>query len=288
MKPSNLAFRLLFCLTALLICLFAFSSEMSAHSVRLKGLVKGRIIGPYDQGGPNVEILFDNNGRKHRVMSDDAGGYEIELAEGIYTITAQVSGFFPFRRAPFEVKPGSSIIINLDLWLSGSSGAHAPEREVHYKELPLLAAPDQGLKVLVQTAKRWENDEITEYEFAMVTFNSITMFAHRLTFDKKTFRFMGKEGVIVDNGQKRMHGRQADLYFLGNTPIVEVKGEDVEYIRGKGDIGDSISFEFDVKRNQFGHLTYEDRANGIALISKEVTSFSVVDDEDSIITQLAS
>ncbi|MGH9957318.1 MAG: carboxypeptidase-like regulatory domain-containing protein, partial [Pyrinomonadaceae bacterium] len=77
--------------------------------------VKGTVM---DSNGavivtPKPSIVFERNEQISKVVANENGDYEVTLPPGVYTVTTDIGGYYPFRRAEFGLLPGSRVMINL-------------------------------------------------------------------------------------------------------------------------------------------------------------------------------
>lgn len=76
------------------------------------GKVKGIVKGTHDAAVPGVPILFERkvDGRTLilKVVSNDDGGYELELAAGVYRVKVKSSGYRPFEYKELKIEAGKT------------------------------------------------------------------------------------------------------------------------------------------------------------------------------------
>lgn len=244
-----------------------------------KGVVKGKVIGAAGEI-PDIKVFVESVTAKREVITDKSGNYEIELPTGVYTITATVPEYYPYRRAPFRVRPGTVTIINLDLALIGADRAYGGGTDIHYEKLSLPYTSDEQLDLLVVYEDRKEDDKFIKYNGVELYYDALAVYAVNMQLDKRSFRFKANGNVHVENNQQsRAYVRQADISFAGSTPVIELTFGAIDYISGKGSIeGDKVNFEFRIEKDRTGQFTYEDKKTGISF-NTELYSFRVVDDE---------
>lgn len=244
-----------------------------------QGAIRGRVEDA-SRGVHNVKVLVESATAKHEAVTDTNGDYEIELPAGVYTITATIPEYYPYRRAPFRVRPGTVTTINLDLLLIGIDRVHGGGKGIHYEKLPLPHAADNPLDVLVVYEDRKESERYVEYEGIKLYFDALAVHAVNFQLDKKDFTFKATGNVHVDDGhQSDVYVRQADISFLGGSPQIQLTFGAVDRVSGKGSIdNNNVTFDFEVEKDKAGRLTYQDKQLGISF-SAGFYSFGVVDDE---------
>lgn len=245
-----------------------------------KGWVKGKVIGPYDSTISSAPIIISGDGSTRRTVTDNEGTYEIEVPAGLYTITTEVPNYFPFQRAPFRVKAQTSTLINLSLRPKIPDLGHGEGTQLNYESLPLPNSSSDAQRVVMQFGNRKEDSDIIHYSSAILSYDAWTISASNIEFHKSSFRFRSTDTVVVEDGHQRIYVKQAELYFVRNSPTVDLTRGVVSSVRGQGSIeGDSVSFEFAIEKNLKGSLKYEDKKSDIGLASDQILSFSVIDDE---------
>lgn len=265
--------------TALLGSAAAIGSGLVPHQ-EFKASIKGKVIGVNsDVGIPDVRVLVQSATANRDVTTDKSGNYEIELPSDVYTITATVQGYYPYRRAPFRGLPGTVTVINLNLAYIPHDTGFGDTPKTYYEELALPDTLDSHLDLLVEYENRKEHGEFIEYNGATVYYDALAVSATTVKLNKRDLSFKATGNVHVDDGQRsHVYVRQADIRFAGSNPIVALTFGAVDYIRGKGSIGgDNINFDFRIDKDRAGQFTYEDKKAGISFTSK-LYSFRVIDD----------
>src|ERR1044072_8002186 len=92
-------------ITVLLALFLVFQNEVRSQTSTGEGTVAGSVL---DQAGaaivlPKPVIVFTDKNNRKQVTVDENGRFEATLPSGTYEITAEIPGFYPFRRAPFRV-----------------------------------------------------------------------------------------------------------------------------------------------------------------------------------------
>ncbi len=243
------------------------------------GIIRGKVMDA-SRAVQNTKVVVESATVKREVVTDTSGDYEIELPTGVYTITANLSEYYPYRRAPFRVTPGTGTIINLNLILIGIDRVHGGGKDLHYEELSLPNAAEPRLHVLVAYYDRKENERYIEYDGIRLYYDALAVHATKVKLDKRHFTFKATGNAHVDDGQQSdVYVREADISFLGSSPTIQLTFGAIDQVSGKGSIdNNNISFEFGVDKDKAGQLTYQDKRLGISF-SAGFWSFGVIDDE---------
>ena len=130
---------------------------------------------------PNCEVVFSSSSNPKKVVSSGDGHFELDLPAGVYNATASCMTtansweYHPAVRPEFEVKPGSSALLNL-LTLVKRSKANKTrdgEEQPEYKSddlksefLELKMPSGQSRKILVLVFSAGILKELAEYQGA--------------------------------------------------------------------------------------------------------------------------
>lgn len=253
--------------------------QASRHFDEPRGLIRGRVR---DAARPvnGLKVSVKSATMRREVIINSSGDYEMELPADVYTITATLPEYYPYRRAPFRVRPGTVTIINLNLILIGIDRVHGGGKDLKYEKLSVPNAADQKLDALVAYNDRKEDERYIEYEGIRLYYDALAVHALNLQLDKRDFTFKATGNVHVDDGQQSdVYVRRADIGFLGSNPTIHSTFGAVARISGKGSIdNDNMSFEFVGEKDKTGRITYQDERRGISF-SAEFWSFRVIDDD---------
>jgi hypothetical protein len=163
------------------------SQASPSHQVS-KGLIRGKVTSA-SGGVSDVKVLVEGAMTKREVVTNQSGDYETELPAGVYTVTATVPEYYPFRRAPFRVRPGTTTTIDLDLLFIGIDRVHGGGKDIHYEKLSLPYTSDEQLDLLIVYYDRKESDRVIEYEGLKVYYYALAVHAIKIQFDKRDFTF---------------------------------------------------------------------------------------------------
>lgn len=178
---------------------------------------------------PKPTIVFKRNKAISRVVANENGDYEITLPPGVYTVTTEIAGFYPFRRAKFRLLRGSDVMINLvptprylirGTTVSASESIDVPSPAPKYDEFHIRGG--EGRLLIQFEKKRIANSEI-EYEGAILTYDALTVYADRLSFNKAQLRLKASgKRVVVEDGKQRVQVKRAAVGFKAGKPTLEL------------------------------------------------------------------
>ena len=205
--------------------------HISSAESQSMATVKGTVM---DSNGavivlPEPTIIFKRNDEIRRVVVDESGDYEITLPPGVYTVATEIPGFYPFRRAEFCLLPGSDVIINLvptprylvrGTTVSVREAVDTLTPKPKYNEFHV---PGRGFSMLIQFEKKRGASEKIEYDRAVLTYDTLTIYADKLSFNRAHLRLKASgKRVIVEDGKQRFGVKQAAVAFKGGEPILEL------------------------------------------------------------------
>lgn len=195
------------------------------------GKVKGTVM---DANGavvvtPRPSIIFKGKNGVRTVVATDSGDYEIALPAGVYEVTTETPGFYPFRRAKFHVLPDSSVVINVVLTpryiIRGTtvSTTESTDTLAPSPQYNQFVVPGRQIRLLIQfQTKRRPNGNI-EYSGAILTYDALTIYTDKLSLNKIQLRLKasGKQ-VVVEDGKQRIQVKQAAVTFKRGEPILDL------------------------------------------------------------------
>lgn len=178
---------------------------------------------------PRPSVIFVGKNGVKSVGANDSGDYEIALSPGIYRVTTEIPGFYPYRRAEFRVLPGSTVIINVvptPRYLV--RGTTVSIRESVDTKAPLprydqFRIPEGPGSLQIQFQKKRIAKRNVEYDGVTLTYDVLTIYADKLNFDSKRLRLKASgKWVIVEDGKQRLQVKQAAVAFKGGEPILDL------------------------------------------------------------------
>jgi Carboxypeptidase regulatory-like domain len=209
--------------------LLAQEPKLGFPAIQSMGRVKGTVM---DANGavistPRPSIIFEGRNEVKTVAANERGDYEITLTAGIYRVTTEIPGFYPFRRAALRVLPGSDTLINIvptprylvrGTTVSGRESADVAAPSPRYDEFDATEGP---VSLLIQFQKKRRANGNIEYKGAILTYDALTIHSDRLSFNKTRLRLNASgERVVVENGEQRIQVKQARVTFKGGEPIL--------------------------------------------------------------------
>jgi hypothetical protein len=196
---------------------------------------------------PNCEVVFSSSSNPKKAVSSADGHFELDLPAGVYSATASCMTtpnsweFHPAVRPDFEVKPGSTALLNL-LTLVKRSKANKTgdgQEEPEYKSddlksevLELKTASGPSRKIVVRFLRRESSKELAEYQGrrdyrqdapASVTFNALAIYSDSITIEKPAMIVKAVGHVVVEDGKQRRQGNEATVEFSDPDPISTLK-----------------------------------------------------------------
>jgi Carboxypeptidase regulatory-like domain len=108
----------------LIVLLLALSSFVGAAAQMTTGNIEGVVA---DQSGavlPNVDVIVKNTqtGVSRTVTTDDRGNFRVlSLPVGVYEVSAELSGFAPFRHTGVALTVGQTLTFNIGLIVRGAT-----------------------------------------------------------------------------------------------------------------------------------------------------------------------
>lgn len=180
---------------------------------------------------PRPTIIFKGTKETRRVIPNDNGDYEIKLPVGAYSVTTDIPGFYPLRRAKFRVLAGSRITINLvpsprylvrGTTVSNSEPVDKLAPQPRYDELSVAVSSPFPLG-LVQFEKKRIADGDVKYYAATFSYDELTIYADELRFNRRKLRLKASgDRVIVEDGKQRVEVKHAVVSFKGGEPVLDL------------------------------------------------------------------
>lgn len=201
--------------------------------IQATGKIKGIVLDPNEARIPAVTILIEGAHATRRLTTNDFGEYESEVPAGTYHIKADLPNYFPFRRAAIRVDSGKTVTINvapaqrvLSVGLEVTEqGVQEPVRMAplpQYEIFALRSPPRDDLDVLVQYQRRTLRRDTIEYTKAVVSYDSITVYAETIRLERTTFRIEAGGNVIVDDGGQRVRAKRAEVDLRTRSAIISL------------------------------------------------------------------
>jgi hypothetical protein len=149
--------------------------------------------------------------------------------------------YHPAVRPDFEVKPGSSALLNLLTLVKHSKANKAQDGQdqPEYKSddlkseiLELKTASGQSRKILVRFLHRASSKELAEYQGrrdyrqdapSSVTFDALAIYSDSITIEKPAMHVRAAGHVVVEDGKQRRQGNEATVEFDAPDPISTLK-----------------------------------------------------------------
>jgi len=206
------------------------------------GRIEGTIVVRAKGGNalvPGFELVFASDTLRQSVSTGPAGEYRADLPAGRYSVSSNQAGFYPIQRAPFEIKPKTTIMINVSLMVHPITIYNLGPKQLDY-----VVSPDDPLKTehfrdktaMIRFAKRSEANRSTEYRGApfqsgkerldvvpVLTYDALTISATRFVVEKGTLKVRAVGNVVIEDGRDRRQGGEAFIDLGVADPITTVK-----------------------------------------------------------------
>lgn len=253
-------------------------------SGRIKGTamdVRGAVIS-------GVRIVLQGTTAKWETTSDQNGSYSFVAPPDVYEIGLDVGdrSFLPFHRAPFRLRSGQDILLNIRPIPGGAAShvlVHPPK--IGNESFALPNSPDPSLVLLVQFGAKQQHENLLEYRGVMISYDVLTLYGDRARLNSKNLQLEVEGDVIVEDGLKPVRVRKALVEFRGGSPVVSLTRGAIDSAKGEGSIeGTSAAFSFNVTASGSGDISYHDGKSGITFVSTGTYSFRVTDDANNAVT----
>lgn len=212
-------------LTILIVLFLVFANEVRSQTSDAEAM--GRVAGSVlDHSGavvllPVPVIVFKTKDKVTKVTVDENGRFEATLPSGIYDVTTEIPGFYPFRRAPVGVVGGKSITINLvpsrRYLVRGTtvSTRHGVDEKAPRPKYEQFQVPSNlQLPVLIQFETKQNVAQQVRYRFAIFTHNQLTVYADEILIDTKALRLTASgKSVVLEDGKQRIEVRRVAISF---------------------------------------------------------------------------
>lgn len=196
---------------------------------------------------PNCEVVFSSSSNPKKVVSSGDGHFELDLPAGVYNATASCMTtpnsweYHPAVRPDFEVKSGSSALLNLLTLVKRSKanktgdGQEQPEYksdDLKSEVLELKMPSGQSRKILVRFLRRESSKELAEYQGrrdyrqdapASVIFDALAIYSDSITIEKPAMNVKAVGHVVVEDGKQRRQGNEATVEFDVPDPLSTLK-----------------------------------------------------------------
>ncbi|MDQ1638016.1 MAG: hypothetical protein QOF62_1355 [Pyrinomonadaceae bacterium] len=186
------------------------------------GKVAGRVIDPKGAVVVSAIVIVNSEQIKQRTVTNNIGAYEFQLPPGLYHLTTDIPGYYPYRRSTFRVQPAIVTTINIapvlhvlsigiEVTSSGSREPITTAPSAKYESFsPSASAP---LDLLVRFNKRRKHQNCIAYTRVMISFDSLTIYADRARLCPNTLRAQVQNNVVVENGEDYVRANLVNIEF---------------------------------------------------------------------------
>lgn len=191
-----------------------------------------------------AKLTIEGLNRTRTVITNDDGSYKVDLLPGLYQIKVSAQGFCPVGRAGFELRPSSNVTMNFVLADCALEYALTFENDkfkgdVDRYKLPfkeesffLGSQSSPPLNLFVQFGERLESKDVISYKGfklsgdrevgATLTYNFLTLHADTICLDRSTFHIEAKGNVVVEDGNRTIHGNRVSVKFEDEQVSIQV------------------------------------------------------------------
>lgn len=219
----------------LFVCIYS-SHAQETGKVQISSLnLEGEIV-------PFINVIIEGKGFKRELETVGVGDeYEnsglIELPIGIYRITSKNGNYYPFRRSEFLVESGKVIKINvfpvlqvlmqaLVLDERGMRDEYQFAPPPKYSSFKVPNTSDTPLDLLIRYDGKQSRKGVIEYTGnqivggAMVSYNTLAIYAKRFRFNEKRLRLEAEDNVILEDGKNRISLNKVVVSFENGVPKI--------------------------------------------------------------------
>lgn len=206
------------------------SAQVSLHPPT--GHLRGTILD--ESGGiiPSARVIFKSDQAMYTATASAVGAYEIELPAGVYEINVVKPGFC-YRRASFRMA-SASLTINAHVPICAiaqvttiadgeSSVRDEWKPSTSTDEFAIPGQENRRLKLFISYDNRREDADVTTYSGSaflanaarnvVVTYDSLTISAKRVRFDRRASRLYAEDGVTIEDGKQSSTSDHAEVKF---------------------------------------------------------------------------
>jgi hypothetical protein len=123
MKSLGIIFILLlaFLSTVMTEAVHGCNASARAHSLRTSKIV-GTVLDKTEARIAGATVKIENSQFSRMTLSDELGGFEIELPAGVYRLTVEMNGFKRLVLSPFRVKAGARESVSIHMEIKEPAG----------------------------------------------------------------------------------------------------------------------------------------------------------------------
>jgi hypothetical protein len=238
--------RLLILVTLLLVisCVALAAVQRRSPAVNVMGRISGTVVDVNESRIAGATVIIERIGFSRAIHTDEDGAYDVGLPTGIYRMKVSSTGFCPIRRAAFKVMPSTVIkfdftlivcpIVNnisiLDGQYKGETDDYTPPFAEDLLAIDTLALPQPSL--LIQFGERALVGNIIQYRGfksddkyigVMASYNLMTLYADKLSFDKEVGLIKAEGNVILEDGKQQVRARRVEIVFKAGEPIIKLE-----------------------------------------------------------------
>jgi hypothetical protein len=217
-----------------------YSQSVSVPNGRISGTV-------FDHVGavvPDVKVVLQGVASKTEVVTNGVGMYHASLLPGRYEITTKSAGFCPTLRAPFQITPGSDVLMNLALSVCpiGLVSIHDAKGnliglEDRYlnpfetdkygtsqgEKMPHELVVRFGIRQIEEGVVRYSGPKTGSGQLE-ISYDLMTISADKASLNLNTLILAAEGNTVISDGKKLRRCGAIELNYRNPDPISTLKG----------------------------------------------------------------
>jgi hypothetical protein len=186
--------------------------------------VSGKVLDTQDNAIPGINVRFKSNQIEKSIITNDSGGYSINLPTGIFDISIEeYYNYEPFQRAKLNIQCEDELIINIFPFFKRIT--HNSKGQDHqFSIISKEWIPDKRLNLVISYLNKEKKENTVAYKDAMLTYNNLTISADKLIQNFKSNTIIAEGNIWLEDGKKRTNYEKLTIKFTNNG--VEIEGKE--------------------------------------------------------------
>jgi len=204
------------------------AGQSVSPEVQSTGRVRGVVLDPHEARIIDATITVEGSRFVRVIKTNELGEYEIEVPSGVYRIRAEIPRYFPFQRAAFRVDGDAVRMINivptqrvlstgLEVTARGSRQDVTTVSPPQNESFSLATRSGPLLEAVIQFQKRGTDGDFIRYSGAMLTYDSLAIYADTIRLNKRTLELKASGKLVVEDGKQRIHGTSVEANLREGT-----------------------------------------------------------------------
>jgi hypothetical protein len=198
---KNKPIQVSFCITLLIF--FVGSNNGQDISTDSNPEVFGRILAVHREGvifvyDGTVTLRSGSHVYTTKVNNRD-GSFDFRVPAGIYTLTMEARDYFSYKRAPFNLGRGQTLILNIRPVPHAISYGQPPDPVIEHDEMQVTGQPQ--LFAVVRYEHVAHGGERTVYSgglWTMLSYDSLSVYAKKFDCNSREAQCIAEGDVIVE------------------------------------------------------------------------------------------